>query len=323
VTRRRALITGGGGFVGQWMTRALLERGDEVTLAGIGGAISGPSVLTRAELASVRWQRTDIRDTDDIRAAVDVSTPDQVIHLAGVAYPPDSDRAPATAYDVNTTGAVRLLTELASRRSSGTLDPSVLVIGTGMQYGRHEAAEMPLTEQADMRPTTPYAASKAAQELASLQIARASGLRVVCTRSFNHSGVGHGHAYLLPSLVRRTLALRGQAAPRRLALGNDVVRDYLHVADVVRAYLLLLDQGERGQVYNVASGRGVSVRELATSVLERAGVEADITTESSLVRPLDIPVLTGSPARLMAATGWTVARSHVDIIDDLLDAQAR
>jgi len=106
-------------------------------------------------------------------------------------------------------------------------------------------------------------------------------------------------------------------------LGNDVVRDYLHVADVVRAYLLLLDQGERGQVYNVASGRGVSVRELATSVLERAGVEADITTESSLVRPLDIPVLTGSPARLMAATGWTVARSHVDIIDDLLDAQAR
>jgi len=95
------------------------------------------------------------------------------------------------------------------------------------------------------------------------------------------------------------------------------------VADVVEAYLLLLDQGISGEVYNVSSGRSVSVRELATAVLQRAGVDAEITTESSLVRPLDIPVLVGSPARLIAATGWSITRSYLDIIDDLLDAQTR
>jgi GDP-4-dehydro-6-deoxy-D-mannose reductase len=98
------------------------------------------------------------------------------------------------------------------------------------------------------------------------------------------------------------------------------VRDYLHVTDVVQAYLLLLDAGVAGDVYNVASGRGISVREIATEVLLRAGVEAEITTDRSLVRPLDIPVLTGSPARLIAATGWKPARSAGDIIDDLLNA---
>jgi GDP-4-dehydro-6-deoxy-D-mannose reductase len=221
---------------------------------------------------------------------------------------------------VNTTGAVRLLTELAVRRAAGALDPVVLVVGTGMQYGRHDPSEMPLSEGAELRPTTPYAASKAAQEVAALQIARASGLRVMCTRSFNHSGVGHGQEYLLPSLVRRVNALRHQPGVHRLALGNDVVRDYLHVRDVVNAYLLLLDTGVGGDVYNVASGRGISVRALATEVLLRAGVEAEITTDKSLVRPLDIPALTGAPDRLIAATGWSATRTCGDIIDDLLNA---
>lgn len=322
MTVRRALVTGGGGFVGQWLTRALLERGDEVTIADLSAPGRAAPILSPAELSRVHWHRTDIRNQDDIRGAVDASRPDLVFHLAGVAFPPDSDRAPAASYDVNTLGAVRLLAELVARRGAGALDPAVLVVGTGTQYGKHDAADMPLTEAAERRPLTTYAATKAAQEEAALQIARASGMRIVCTRSFNHSGPGHGREYLLPSLVRRVRALRGESGPHTLALGNDVVRDYLHVTDVVRAYLLLLDAGVGGEVYNVASGRGISVRELARDVLLRAGVEAEISTDKSLVRALDVPVLVGSPARLTAVTGWTATRSCSDIIDDLLNAPA-
>jgi GDP-4-dehydro-6-deoxy-D-mannose reductase len=162
-----------------------------------------------------------------------------------------------------------------------------------------------------------YAASKSAQEIAALQAHRAHGLRVVCTRSFNHSGVGHGEEYLLPSLVRR---VRSLARGEPLALGNDVVRDYLHVADVADAYLALTERGTAGEVYNVASGIGLSVRRLAMDVLLRAGVDADISTEPSLVRPTDIPVLIGSPAKLTRDTAWTPRRTHTDIIDDLLHA---
>ncbi|MEO6878892.1 MAG: GDP-mannose 4,6-dehydratase, partial [Gemmatimonadaceae bacterium] len=201
----------------------------------------------------------------------------------------------------------------------GVLDPMTVIVGSGMQYGNHPAAEMPLGESAPQRPVSIYAASKAAQEVASLQFCRDAGVRVVCTRSFNHSGLGHGEQYLIPSLVRRVRAL-GPGAARQLALGNDVVRDYLHIADVVSAYLLLAERGESGEVYNVASGRGISVTRLANEILLRAGVTADITTDPSLVRATDIPVLVGSPAKLVEQTGWTPTKTHADIIDDLLNA---
>jgi GDP-4-dehydro-6-deoxy-D-mannose reductase len=313
---KRVLVTGGGGFVGQWLARALLRRGDDVALAELEGA-HRTQVLDDEERRAVRWVALDVRDAQQVSAAVDATTPDVVVHLAGVAFPPEGEHDPAATYDVNTLGAVRLLADLGRRRAAGTLDPAIVIVGSGVQYGDHGAREMPLREDAAQRPLTIYAASKAAQEVAALQMARAHGLRVVCTRSFNHSGIGHGPRYLLPSLVRRVVALPPGGAPR-LALGNDVVRDYLHVADVADAYIALADRGAPGEAYNVASGIGLSVRQLARDVLLRAGVDADISTDPALVRASDLPVLVGSPDKLTRATGWTPARTHLDIIDDLL-----
>lgn len=315
----RFLLTGGGGFVGQWLARLLLERGHEAVLAGIGTLENGPHILTASECARVRWMPTDVRSQSDVDRLLDSTAPDAIVHLAGVAFPPDADRDPAATYDINALGAVRLLSALAVRRQTGTLDPVTVVVGTGLQYGAHRPDEMPLREAADQCPLTPYAASKLAQEVAALQIARSSGLRVVCTRSFNHSGLGHGSQYLLPSLVTRALALRDTGA-RCLVLGNDVVRDYLHVRDVAAAYLALAERGHAGEAYNVSSGVGVSVRQLAADVLLRAGVDADITTEPSLMRAVDIPILVGSPGKLVHDTGWRPALTHADIIDDLLHA---
>jgi GDP-4-dehydro-6-deoxy-D-mannose reductase len=313
------LLTGGSGFVGQWLAKALLARGDAVDLSGLGTSIGGPKVLSPDERRQVRWLTADVRDSEDVDLLVERSRPDVVFHLAGVSFPPDAERSPTTAYDVNALGAVRLLTAIRRRRLAGVGDPVIVIVGSGMQYGQHPASEMPLTEAAPQRPVSIYAASKAAQEVASLQFCRDSGLRVICTRSFNHSGLGHGSQYLLPSLVDRVKRLRGRGE-HRLALGNDVVRDYLHIADVVTAYLLLAARGTPGESYNVASGRGISVTALATEILLRAGVTADISTDPSLVRATDIPVLVGSPAKLIEHTGWAPTKSHTDIIDDLLNA---
>jgi GDP-4-dehydro-6-deoxy-D-mannose reductase len=179
---------------------------------------------------------------------------------------------------------------------------------------------MPLSEAASLRPATIYAASKAAQETAALQFALSGAARVVCTRSFNHSGAGNGPQFLLPSLVSRVRHMQKGGA-NTLTLGNDVVRDFLHVDDVVNAYLLLAERGRAGEVYNVCSGVGVSVRQLAERVLLRAGIAADISTEPSLVRASDAPVLIGSPAKLIRETGWSPRKTYDDIIDDLLHAQ--
>jgi GDP-4-dehydro-6-deoxy-D-mannose reductase len=311
------LVTGGGGFVGQWIARALIERGATPVLAGLGSLEGGPPVLTLAERRAVRWLRCDVRSQNEVDTMVETARPDVVFHLAGVAFPPQADADPAATYDVNVSGAVRLLGALAQRRRAGTLDPTVVVVGTSQQYGSHDATAMPLTETAEQRPLSAYAASKAAQETAALQRFRADALRVVCTRSFNHSGAGQEGRYVLPSLVRRARELQTRGG-NTLSIGNDVIRDYLHVRDVADAYLLLAERGTPGEAYNVASGDGVSVRRLAADVLLRAGVRADITTELALVRSTDIPVLVGSSAKLKDATGWVPRLTHTDIIDDLL-----
>jgi GDP-4-dehydro-6-deoxy-D-mannose reductase len=311
------LLTGGGGFVGQWIARTLIERGETPVLAGLGSLDDTPPVLTRDERRAVKWIRCDLRVRDDVEAMIEASAPDAVIHLAGVAFPPDADVNPAGTFDINTLGVVRLLGAIGARRRAGGLDPTVVVVGTAHQYGAHDASEMPLTERAEQRPLGVYAASKVAQEVAALERFRTDGLRVICTRSFNHSGVGQTTQYLLPSLVRRVRDLESRGATA-LSIGNDAIRDYLHVRDVASAYLALAERGVPGEVYNVASGVGVSVRRLANDVLLQAGVNADITTEPALVRSTDIPMLVGSPAKLQDATGWAPRLTHADIIDDLL-----
>jgi GDP-4-dehydro-6-deoxy-D-mannose reductase len=311
----KTLITGGGGFVGQWLARALLQRGNFVDLTGVGAVADGPAILTPAERARASWIPGDFRIAEDVARVVALSAPDVVFHLAGVSFPPDADRAPIDAYDVNALGVVRLLSALRAHRP----DATVLVVGSSVQYGAHDAREMPLRERAEQRPATIYGASKAAQEVAARQFAVGAGMRVVCTRSFNHSGPGNGPQYLIPSLVTRARAIARGSAPT-LHLGNDVVRDYLHVADVVDAYIALAERGISGEAYNVCSGIGVSVRKLAADALLRLGVTADISTEPTLVRASDIPILVGSPEKLVRDTGWSPTKTTTDIIADLLNA---
>jgi GDP-4-dehydro-6-deoxy-D-mannose reductase len=318
---QRALVTGGQGFVAQWAIRAMVARGWRVTAAGIGHGAE-PTILDDDERQAVDWMTMDVTDGEQIAAAVERAEPDLVLHLAAISHVPDAKRNPARAFEVNAVGTVRLLAHLAERRREGRGDPVVLVVGSSEQYGRHALPEMPLDEQAEQRPLTLYASSKAAQEVAALQAFRGEGLRVVCTRSFNHSGAGQVQSFVLPGLVSRALAVASNGGP--LTLGNgDTVRDFLHVDDVVDAYLSLADRGTPGEVYNVCSGEGVSIRALAESVLQRIGVPADISSDPALTRPVDVPVQIGSNAKLRRATGWTPRRTREDIIDDLIHAATR
>ena len=317
----RALVTGGNGFVAQWAMRAMLERGWTVTAAGIGAAPASP-VLSDAERAQIDWRAMDITRQGDVAATVDAAQPDVVLHLAAVSHVPDAMANPGYAYEVNAVGTVRLLAEVRCHRAAGTADPVVVVVGSAEQYGRHELSEMPLHEDVEQRPLSLYAASKVAQEVAALQAFRSDGVRVVCTRSFNHSGTGHAPHFLLPSIVRRALALPKSGGT--LQIGNgDTVRDFLHVADVIDAYLLLLERGAMGEAYNVSSGEGTSVRGLASAVLHRLDRAADISTDPALARPVDVPVLVGSNRKLRRATGWAPSRTRDDIIDDLIHAATR
>jgi GDP-4-dehydro-6-deoxy-D-mannose reductase len=312
---RRVLVTGGAGFVGQWLSRAMLEQGWSVFAGTVDGQPTAP-VLSDAEKRAVCWVDLDVVSDESIRRAVTVSSPDWVVHLAGIAFAPEANASPVRAFEINALGAMRLLGAL---QGSGA---RVLVVGSAEEYGAQHASAYPVGETAALRPLTAYASAKAAQELIALQMQRSTGLHVVCTRSFNHSGVGHGDRYLLPTLVRRVRELPRTGGILRIGNG-EVIRDYTHVADVVDAYMLLLERAPAGEVYNVCSGTGLRVREIAARVLKRSGVTADISSDTALVRPIDVPILVGDNSKLRTATGWAPSRSIDDIIDDLIHAAPR
>lgn len=318
----KALVTGAGGFVGQWLCRALLRGGWTVAGTTLGFAPE-PGVLSPAELLMVRWRGVNLRPGTDrrtLKALVEREEPDAVFHLAGVSFVPAASADPTAAFETNVGAGVRLLEALRHWRDATGSKPRLLVIGSAEQYGRYDMKDMPLREHHECRPRTFYAATKCAQENFALAAARHDGLHVVATRSFNHSGRGQAAGFLLPSLVSRAIEARG-APGTPVRIGNtSTVRDFLHVKDVVDAYIALIGDGRPGEVYNVCSGEGVTVGEVAAEVLARAGVSGALQPDPTLQRSVDVPVLVGDNSKLRADTGWAPSRTRADIIDDLLNA---
>lgn len=317
----RALVTGASGFVGRWLLAALQRDGIAVTGLGFGDEIHDVHDTTDAvDGPPIMWRSGDLRDDTFVANAVAEAQPDMVVHLAAISHVPTAAADPALAWDINVTATARLLHHVQEFRAAGSADPTVLIVGSAEQYGRRDTADA-VDETTPLAPRTVYAATKAAQETMALQQWRATGLKVVLARSFNHSGRGQDPRFLLPALARRAVALRAAAPSTPLIVGNTTpIRDFLHVSDVVAAYISLLRHGVPGEAYNVASGTGRSVQEIVERVLQRAGVSAPIETDPALVRPVDVPALVGNPRKLHDATGWRATRTFDDILDELIHA---
>lgn len=318
---KRVLVTGAAGFVGKWMSAALVNDGWTVTAAAhsetdvAAARVAGPW----GSLDDVTWQTGDLRDSDYLARLFDVARPDAIVHLAAVSHVQHATNNPALAWEVNVIAPVRLLHEAGNRRAAGMIDPTILLIGSAEQYGRQPDSAMPIREKAEQTPLTVYGATKAAQELAGLQAFRSSGLKVIAARPFPHTGPGQEARFVLPAMVARAESLRAAATGAPMVTGNlTPIRDFLHVSDVVAAYIAMLQAGRPGTAYNVASGQGLSVREVVERVLVRTGVQAQLKEDPALVRAVDVPVLVGDATRLSADTGWRPTRGFDSILDDLL-----
>ena len=275
----RALITGGKGFVGQWLAAHLKDRGDEVAVIDM---------------------ETDVADGPAVRRVIGDVTPDAIYHLAAMTHVGESWENPSQVLRVNVLGTAEVL---AAARSLDT-SPRVLVVSSAEVYGIVTPAQLPLGEDTPAQPASPYAASKLAAEAVALQAWRGFGQPVVIVRPFNHIGPGQSPNFFVPALAKRIVEARRSDA-RSLPVGNLTTRrDFTDVRDVVTAYRLLIEQGESGAVYNVCSGRDVAMSEVAGNLLELAGANLTLETDPALLRPVDVPVLRGSAALLRSATGW-------------------
>jgi GDP-4-dehydro-6-deoxy-D-mannose reductase len=326
----RALVTGAGGFVGQWLCSELLRDGWDVHGATLTGAPAG-GTLQDWQRDAVFWHDADLRDSAEVETVIEASKPDAVFHLAGISTAQAADENPDVAWSTNVRAAEVLLDLIATRRAAGTLDPAVVIVGSGEEYGAHEGTT-PLREDAELRPATLYARTKVEQETVALARAKAAGIRVIAARPFNHSGPGQPATFLMPALVNRA---REAFEKRRdtIPIGNSTpVRDFLHVEDVVRAYIYLALRGVPGEVYNVCSGVGTSVADLANMVIDavgqsmRWGFEGNLPAvravpDPALERVVDVPVLVGDPAKLMQTTTWEPKNALDMLIDSVIYAE--
>ncbi|MGV3709187.1 MAG: GDP-mannose 4,6-dehydratase [Gemmatimonas sp.] len=318
---KRALVTGAAGFVGKWMCAALVHNGWSVTACAHSaedGAAASRAPGPWGSLEGVEWRSGDLRDRGVIDALF--ATPfDAVVHLAAISHVQHATQNPTLAWEVNLLATVQLLNAAERLRASGDSDPVVLLVGSAEEYGRQPESAMPIQETSPLTPLTVYGATKASAEIAGLQMHRSTGLKVIAARPFPHTGPGQEERFVLPAMVARAEGLRLAATGAPMMTGNlTPVRDFLHVSDVVAAYIAMLRNGRPGTVYNVASGVGLSVQEVVQRVLARTGVRAALEQDPALVRAVDVPVLVGDATRLTADTGWKPTHGFDSILDDLL-----
>lgn len=313
----RILVTGADGFVGQHVLAGLLDRRHDV-VGGITGDEPALTTLSPAPAERVQWVSFDLRDEHSVRSLVDRARPDAVLHLAGITSVSQSWSDPGRTFEVNVQGATHLLLALRALPAGESRRPIVLV-GSGEAYGQNGTEEDPLTEDVPLRPLSPYAASKAAQEMLGWAMGRATGLRLVHTRSFQQMGPGQRAAFVTVDWATQLLAVRDGRQDPVLHVGNiDVVRDFLDVRDAADAYIRLLEDDRAEGVFNVCSGRGVSLHSLLQALQSATGVEVDVQVDPERLRPADLSSFVGDPSRLAAAVDWQPRRPLDRTLDDLI-----
>ena len=277
------LVTGAQGFVGRHL---LAELGD-----------------------AARPVEVDVTDAKAVVRELTAAAPRAVVHLAALSSVGSSWEDAAETWRVNVLGTVNVLAAAGDAR--------VLVASTGDVYG--PAEELPTPETAPFRPVSPYAASKAAAELAAEQ-ARRDGVDVVVTRGFQQEGPGRDERFAIGSWAAQIA--RAEEAGGGTVLVGDLSprRDVSDVRDVCRAYALLLDPAVPADTYNVASGRSVEVRALLEILVGLAECPIEIEVDQARLRPADIPELCGDASRLREATGWEPMIPLEQTLADTLEA---
>ena len=268
----------------------------------------------RAELgdAFVPFEE-DVLDADALRASIRETRPDGVVHLAAQSSVGDSWSGVAEVWRVNVLGTVSVLEALRA------VAPGVRLVfaSSGDVYGR--ASVIPTPEDAPAEPVSPYAASKAAAEIA----CRQSELDVVIARAFPHVGPGQDERFAIGSWAAQLARLRAKGGGVLRVGDLGVERDLNDVRDVCRAYRLMLDRGAPAGTYNVCSGRAVSLRRVVELLVELAGVEVEVQRDDARLRRAEVPVLRGDPTKLKETTGWQPEMPLEQTLADALEAAAR
>ncbi|MCX5749217.1 MAG: GDP-mannose 4,6-dehydratase [Candidatus Saganbacteria bacterium] len=294
----KVLITGITGFVGSHLAEHLLAEGMEVF-----GAARWRSSKDNIENIKdkIKLLECDINDAFSVKQMLIDIKPDQVYHLAGQSSVAASWNSPAETINTNVIGQINILEAVRMLKP----DTQLHIAGSSEEYGLVTEKDIPINEDVQLRPLSPYSVSKVAQDLLGYQYFKSYGMKIIRTRAFNHTGPRHSDIFVTSNFARQiALIEKGRQEPVVKAGNLEARRDYTDVRDIAKAYRLALQKGDMGEVYNICSGKAVSIRKMLDILLSFSTKKITVETDPSRLRPSDIPVMQGDCAKFVSKTGW-------------------
>ena len=335
----KVLVTGITGFAGSHLAEYLLtldgvevygacrwrSRLDNLSDLGRAGKlnnivesnIANPETLRRlAKPGAANLVHGDITDATSMKRLIESVRPDRIFHLAAQSFVPVSWNAPAETFHINTVGQINLFEAILG----AGISPLVHVAGSSEEYGLVHEHEVPMKESNPLRPLSPYAVSKVAQELLAWQYFRSYGLKTVVTRGFNHTGPRRGEVFVTSTVAKQIAEIEKGYRPPVLYVGDvEVKRDWTDARDMVRGYWLALEKGVPGEVYNIGSGTTRTVREMMDIQLSLSTTKIEVRVDPARLRPSDVRILWSDIDKFHKQTGWQPTIPFTTTMKDLLD----
>lgn len=299
----KALITGVNGFVGNYLSKYLIEQGYTVY---------GTVIEDNITIKNVNITKVNLLNKEEVNEAIKSINPDYIYHLAGQSSVALSWKNSTLTMDVNINGTINLLEAVIKNN----IDTKILLIGSSEQYGPVKENEGPINESHELKPQNPYAISKVAQEQIGVLYTRAYNMKIVMVRAFNHIGPGQKDDFVLSHFARKIAEIE-LGIESKLTVGNlEVYRDFTDVRDIVVGYHMLMKFGNVGEVYNIGSGNVYKLNDLLENLISKSNKDIIVKSDESKYRNVDIYLMQCDNNKIKNDLNWNVT---IDIDTSLVD----
>jgi len=309
----KALITGISGFAGSHLAEFLLNKEyrvfgtfyDESTFSNLNGFIEKVTLF-----------KCDIRNYDSLKKIIKEVQPDEIYHLAAISFIPTSLENPKLTFDTNLYGTLNLYQAIIGLK----INPKVLFVGSADEYGLVKESDLPIRENCPLCPINPYSISKVSADFLSYFYFKNFHLNIIRVRPFNHIGPRQSSEFVCSSFAKQIAEIEKGLKEPVIKVGNlEPKRDFTDVRDMVRDYWLALQKGDPGEIYNICSGKAVSIKDLLDKLLAMSKKDIEVRQDPKKLRPSDIPLLLGDSTKFREKTRWKRGIPFEKTLQDILD----
>jgi len=311
------LVTGSSGFVAYYFFDYLNSIKENCEILGVDAEKPEDMKLYSFPHLKLNFCKINLLDFSALENSLVSFMPTYIVHFASFSSVSKSWQEPITSF-INNNNIFLNLVEIIRLNK---LKCRLLSVGSSEEYGNVSNNDIPIKETAPLNPVSPYAIARVSQEMLSRCYVSSHGLDIILTRSFNHIGPRQREIFVVPSIVKQILEKKNTDQSNIKLITGDVsiVRDFTDVRDVVKAYHLLLQKGISGELYNICSGTGKSIKEIIDIILNLLNIQAIIEIDKDKIRPNDNKIIIGDNTKIKNLIGWYPEIKLIDSLRDIID----